>query len=241
MFAVTSLAAQQSETMRVNADRVNVRSAPSIDSTIVRAISKGTVVTVLSRDGAWSKVQVQGQSTIGWVRSNLLVAVSGGAVSAQGTAPTTTGSLSDTPKPQSNSTPPPPAPAQRSVASPPAPAPQREAHSAGFKEPGTATLISVLITGGGQFYAGDTSRGLIMFAVGDGALIVGCGLAASNGSYALCGVGALVYVGTWIYSIADAAPTTRRMNEQRGARVSMIPIIIPTKQPRLGLSVSVRF
>lgn len=74
LFALPA-SGQQSETMRINADRVNLRRAPSVDSGIVRALAKGTLVTVVSRDGNWVKVQLQGQTATGWVRSDLLVAV----------------------------------------------------------------------------------------------------------------------------------------------------------------------
>lgn len=42
----------------------------------------------------------------------------------------------------------------------------RQGHEGGpsRKDPGTATLISALVIGGGQMYAGDTTRGLLMLA-----------------------------------------------------------------------------
>jgi hypothetical protein len=83
------LGAQQVERMRVNADGVNLRVAPSIDSSIVRALARGTVVTVLARDGAW--VKVQAPSATGWVRGSQLVPIADvakdTAVQSQSAAP----------------------------------------------------------------------------------------------------------------------------------------------------------
>ncbi len=232
MLAASPLQGQQVETMQVNADRVNLRVAPSIDSDIVRSLSKGTMVARLGRDGAWSKIQVQGQTALGWVRSDLLLAVAGSAAPMQARAPEPPASSSVTPS----------APIQRAVDSPPpVQAPQPYLPRQGYKDPGTATLISVFITGGGQFYAGATSRGLMMFAAGDGALIVGCGILLSSTSWTPCGIGLLAYTAVWIYSIVDAAPTARRMNAQNGTRVSVVPIVVPTRQPRVGLALSLRF
>lgn len=56
--------------MRVNAEIVNLRVAPSIDSGIVRSLRKGNLVRVLLRDGTWSKVEFG--SVSGWVRSSQL-------------------------------------------------------------------------------------------------------------------------------------------------------------------------
>ncbi len=114
--------------------------------------------------------------------------------------------------------------------------------TADFKDPNTATLLSVLITGGGQFWAGDTGRGLLLFGVGNGAVLGGCLITANTGSSGLCAAGALVWLGTWVYGIVDAAPTARRMNQQRGAvAVSLRPLVTAAGSSRVGLAMSVRF
>lgn len=95
------------------------------------------------------------------------------------------------------------------------------------KDPGTATILSVVIVGAGQMYAGDISRGLMMLGGAYGAIILGaiassgpsCNFASlecSDGTYAPLYVGALAAVGIWVWGIVDAAPTTRRMNKERG-------------------------
>ena len=53
------------------------------------------------------------------------------------------------------------------------PAPQDD-NKPGKKDTGTATLISVLITGGGQIYTGETNRGLLLLGGGLGSVVVGC-------------------------------------------------------------------
>ncbi|MGH7592642.1 MAG: outer membrane beta-barrel protein [Gemmatimonadales bacterium] len=76
-LAVPQVNAQQAspERMRVSVDNVNLRAAPSIDSSIVRVLAKGALVTVLARDGHWVKVQ-SGLGN-GWVRASQLVAAPG--------------------------------------------------------------------------------------------------------------------------------------------------------------------
>lgn len=109
------------------------------------------------------------------------------------------------------------------------------------KDPGTATLISVLITGGGQMYSGEVGRGLAMLGIGTGAIIVGAvassgpscnydGFDASctDGNSAPLVVGALVAVGTWVYSIVDAGNSARRYNAARGIRTAL-----QTMEPRV--------
>jgi uncharacterized protein YgiM (DUF1202 family) len=75
-------AGQQTATVKVNANSVNLRKAASVDSGIVQALAKGTLLTVLSREGNWIKVQVQGQTASGWVRSDLVDAVPASAAAA---------------------------------------------------------------------------------------------------------------------------------------------------------------
>lgn len=95
------------------------------------------------------------------------------------------------------------------------------------KDPGTATLISVLVVGGGQLYSGEINRGLLMLGGAYGAVIAGAILSSSpsfdyytgevnRGSNAPLYIGALAATGIWIYSILDAAPSAMRMNTTRG-------------------------
>ncbi len=224
-------AAQQPEVMRVNAARVNLRRAPSIDSAIVRALSRGTVVTVVAHDGGWSKVEVGEAAVSGWIRSNLLVTAPGVAA-AESTRSVGTPVAPPAPPRRVASNPPPP-PARRE-----SPPPQGAIHGPGYKDPGTALLFSVLITGGGQLYSGETNRGLLLLGVGVGSVLVGCGIA---GSLSVCEVGVLVDLGMYVYGIVDAPASARRMNAAHGLGVSLVPMLVPTRRPRVGMALSIRF
>ncbi len=96
---------------------------------------------------------------------------------------------------------------------------------AGYKDPGTATLFSVLLTGGGHFYAGDTKKGAVLLGVGVGSLIAAAAAtgASCNGyscssSTAPLLLGSLAYLGTWVYGIADSGNAARRHNAAVGLR-----------------------
>jgi TM2 domain-containing membrane protein YozV len=99
-----------------------------------------------------------------------------------------------------------------------------------YKDGTTATLLSLLIIGGGQIYAGETGKGLIMLL--GSAVAIGVGYAASNcGSYGCETTGPLVggYVfalGMWVYSLADAHNAAARHNA-RAPRTAIDPRIIP--------------
>lgn len=132
---------------------------------------------------------------------------------------------------------------QAGSGSPPAPSP---------KDPGVATLVSVLVTGGGQMYAGETTRGLTMLGIGLGSLMLGAALSTSScdvsGFEANCSVntapmtlGIMVYLGTWVYSIADAPKSVERMRASSRASISNLrPNVGVTRQgqPALGLTFS---
>ena len=139
----------------------------------------------------------------------------------------------------------------------PPPAPTSEAPMARpavpYKEKGTATLISVLITGGGHFYTGETGKGLTLLGVGIGAPVAGALISASTCDYvsndvcyggnvapALIGLG--IGVGAWIYGIADAGDSVDRVNQKNGYVVSIAPTVVPSQsgaQP--GLALTARF
>lgn len=122
-----------------------------------------------------------------------------------------------------------------------------------YKEPGTATLIGVLITGGGHFYTGETGKGLTIMGVGVGAPVAGILISASTCDYvsndvcyggnavpALIGLG--VGVGAWIYGIADAGASADRMNQRNGYTLAVTPTVVPSQEgARPGLALSARF
>lgn len=101
-------------------------------------------------------------------------------------------------------------------------------HPAGYKDPGIATIVSVLLPGGGQMYAGETTRGAMLLGIGMGGLIVGS--AASTTSTAPILAGSLLYLGTWIYGIMDASDSANRMNAKRGLAIGEVQV-----QPTVGV------
>jgi hypothetical protein len=83
-----SARAQQADSIfRINADRVNLRAAPSIDSTIIRGLEKGMLVTLLSRSGAWARVHAP--SGAGWVRASQMEPAAAVAAAPRPVAPAT--------------------------------------------------------------------------------------------------------------------------------------------------------
>lgn len=100
-----------------------------------------------------------------------------------------------------------------------------------YKDPGTSTLLGVLVTGGGQMYSGETSKGLTLLGIGAGSLIAGEVMSASsclssslNSScnVAPVAIGSLVYVGTWLYGLMDAGAAARRHNEAAGVKTATL-------------------
>lgn len=120
------------------------------------------------------------------------------------------------------------------------------------KDAGIATLLSVLITGGGQLYTGEVRRGATMLGVGLGSLLIGSALSVSScdtesalndgcsKSYAALGIGTVVYLGTWIYGIVDAPKSADRQNA-RLQRARVTPRIEPGVRGTQLLGVSLLF
>jgi hypothetical protein len=176
LIAAVPLAAQQQpETARINAERVNVRKAPSLDSAIVRTLSKGTVVTVLFRDSSWAKIELSELSLTGWVRENLLTPLTTAAATAKVDA-TPAAVVPAAPPP-----PPPPSAAAPATADPLAGAPvpttasaPAAAASATPQTPSATTVVlwggldrlQATASGGGETETGDWNNGLALgFAV----------------------------------------------------------------------------
>jgi TM2 domain-containing membrane protein YozV len=104
----------------------------------------------------------------------------------------------------------------------------------GFKNPGTARIYSIVIPGGGQFYNGETSKGLLhlgaavvgytMFAVffpyeefvRDDYYWASYGTWQSRGNATLAYGGLALALGSTVWSIIDAPNGARRFNEQNG-------------------------
>ncbi|CAI2718275.1 SH3 domain-containing protein [Nitrospina watsonii] len=56
----------------VNADRVNVRAEPKLDSPVILVVGKGEKIAVTEKNDDWSKVLLNGKS--GWIATDLLSA-----------------------------------------------------------------------------------------------------------------------------------------------------------------------
>lgn len=137
-----------------------------------------------------------------------------------------------------------------------APAARAQQRAEQYKDPGTATLLSVVIPGGGQLYSGETGKGAAILGVGLGSLLVGTALYAANPGGVDCNdnldcsahdnvapllVGSLVYLGAWVYGISDASGSAKRMNSKHGvARLGpaeVTPLVAPSAHgTTLGLS-----
>lgn len=88
----------------------------------------------------------------------------------------------------------------------------------GYKDPGIATLLSVVVTGGGQLYSGETTKGAALLGIGLGSLVVGAAASSPDNATPVL-LGSLVYLGTWVYGIADASSSAQRMNARNGVAV----------------------
>lgn len=168
--AVALPAQQAGQSMRVTGSRVNLRTAASVDSGIVKQLSKGTMVTVDSVDGRWVKVKVDGQSTTGWIRDDLVAAVSTPTANTANGSSTTASETSTSAPP-----PPPPPPPARSTARqapppppPPAPKPEKVASTSapsgqhgGLELFGGLTSFKEKFTGDGESESSDNASGFI--------------------------------------------------------------------------------
>lgn len=102
------------------------------------------------------------------------------------------------------------------------------------KSPEIATLIGILIPGGGQIYAGEINRGLTILAVGYGSLLGGS--LSGNSTLALVGLG--VYIGATVYGVLDADDAAERYNRAHG--LALAPAVIETPHgPVAGLGLNV--
>jgi hypothetical protein len=92
------------------------------------------------------------------------------------------------------------------------------------KSGAAAFILSFLITGGGQVYAGETGKGVALFLlnVGGAALAIN-GLAQCDGYYSngcndgQVAIGAALLVIPWIYSMADAPGAAGRYNRKHAS------------------------
>lgn len=123
-----------------------------------------------------------------------------------------------------------------------APVTAQEAQVPGYKDPGTSTLVSLAIPGGGQLYSGETGKGLALLGGGLGGLILGAAMTTNSigascdydaltcsddTNYVPMAVGYLAFFGTWIYGIMDADDSAHRMNARRGLAQALSGDVAP--------------
>lgn len=117
-----------------------------------------------------------------------------------------------------------------------------------YKDGTTATLLSVLITGGGQMYSGEVGKGVGMLLAEVGSVVVGyaasgCGAYGCNDTGPLI-AGYCVALGIWLGSVVDAHNAAARHNAKmpRAALMQRLtPVIEPGVPGTAKLGVDIRF
>lgn len=117
----------------------------------------------------------------------------------------------------------------------------QEVQPIGSKSPGTATVISVIVPGGGQMYAEELGLGLTILGISTAAPLAGALTGSSGGVLA----GLAVSVAAWVYGIVDAPRAARRHNAALSAVGSptLTPSIVPATvgETKVGLTFTVRW
>lgn len=135
------------------------------------------------------------------------------------------------------------------------PATAQQQNPLGYKDPGTATLISVLVPGGGQMYSGETRKGATLLGIGLGGLVLGTALSVesvgcdgldcdTDANMLPMAAGYLVYLGSWVYGIMDASDSANRMNAKRGMAlggVQVEPEVAVQREGGTRVGVTLRF
>ena len=91
------------------------------------------------------------------------------------------------------------------------------------KDPIIGLILSIVITGGAHFYAGETGKGLLLLGVGVGAPIAGA-LLSDGGNYGPYLVGLAVGLGVYVYSIFDGLKVVEEYNEANGFALAPVPM-----------------
>ena len=95
------------QTLRVTADRTNVRDKASTDGGIVVAVVKGDELEVIDRSGTWYHVRVKATGREGYVNALVVEVVPGGAAAAPAARPATPAAAPAAPPPAQAPPPPP--------------------------------------------------------------------------------------------------------------------------------------
>ncbi len=65
----TPVAAARDRRLYVQAEALNLRQGPGVDTSVIRQVSRGQELTVLARREKWVKVRVDDTDMVGWVHS----------------------------------------------------------------------------------------------------------------------------------------------------------------------------
>ena len=90
------------------------------------------------------------------------------------------------------------------------------------KDPTIALVLSIVLTGGGHLYAGETGKGLLLLGIGIGAPIAGALLSEDSDAPYIAGL--LVGLGAYIYGIVDGRKAVERYNEANGFALVPVPL-----------------
>lgn len=118
-----------------------------------------------------------------------------------------------------------------------APLAAQQSQPIGYKDPQLATILGVILTGGGQFYAGRPAKGALLLGGSAAAILFAaqeskpsiCTGQCSNSDAMVLGVGAAIML--WGYGWLTASKDAQLHNE--ALRVSIAP-------GRIGLTASIR-
>ena len=220
-------AASAQDKVIVTAENAKLHGQPAL-SALGTVLVKGATLTVLERKGDW--ITVYDGKKQGYVHSAFLTTIAPAPAPEAvvvAPAPVVQQGYPTAPGPQQR---------QPMVGyQPTQPVPMRTAGMQGFKDPSTSRLFSIVFIGGGQFYSGETMKGLVLAGLGYGSWVAlplfavsqvdNCASNFNSGNYSYsygdCGAGSIgtaaiaayaVSLGTWIYGIMDADNAARRTN-----------------------------
>jgi hypothetical protein len=114
------------------------------------------------------------------------------------------------------------------------------------KDGATGVLFGFLLTGGGQFYAGQNTKGTVLLglslaeAVTAASVINRCNPYCTDSDITSAEVWLLPIVFNWVYGMATAPGDVRRWNEEH-ARVARVRPVIEREEGRTGLGLTVAF
>lgn len=255
---VTAVSPADAQQVRIASANANLRQGPNTNQQIVGTLPVGTVLQVIERAETWYHVQLSADLGLrvpsAYIHESLVEPVAGHVGQAHH-APQQQSYPQQRPYPQQQGYPASP------NGYPGGPAQYGGAMPAGYKDPNTARLLSIVITGGGQFYSGETMKGVTILGVGLGSVIAGSMLTAMNandcvydyysGSTSGCTavvwpayVGWGVALGAWIYGIMDADDSAARANARLGfaaGQTGVAPVLTVGRSGEAVVGLNVTF